>query len=508
MEVSLERQARLIAPPEFQLPDLHGVAEDIVAAAPTRQRFEAVYYDTVDLRLARFGVTLHHRTGVDGLKWTLTLPEGAAGRVGRELAFGGRPNKVPAEARDLVRAYTRSQPLKALASLQADRTLVSLRDASGRPVADIVHVSASLNDGNGPVGQFREVAVEVHTGGCEGAALLQGTVARLVDSGCQADPPGDGLIRALGPRAQAPPDVVVSDVDPDATAGQLVRHAIARSVAQMVRHDAGVRLGEDPEEVHQFRVATRRLRSDLRTFRPVLDPKWVSRLRRELAWLGAQVGPVRDTDVLAERLQAQAQALPAGDAPAVAALLEHLASQDAEARAVMLEALRSPRYDALLDTLVAAANQPHLTTEPGREDRPAVEVIAQLVRRPWQRLARNVHALSEDPSDEELHVVRILAKRCRYAAEAATPVAGRPAARLAKAVAGVQTVLGDHQDATIAEAWLRRAAAATPDTAIAAGQLIALQRQERTRLRAAWPATWEVASEPKLRTWLEPPLTM
>ena len=168
----------------------------------------------------------------------------------------------------------------------------------------------------------------------------------------------------------------------------------------------------------------------------------------------------------------------------------------------MLEALRSPRYDALLDTLVAAADQPRFASKPSQADRPATQVIAQLVRRPWQRLARDVHALGEDPSDEELHVVRILAKRCRYAAEAATPVAGRPAARLAKAMAEVQTVLGDHQDATLAEAWLRGAATATPATAIAAGQLIALQRPERARLRAAWPATWKAASEPKLRTWL------
>ena len=506
--MNLEREARLIAPPQFQLPDLNGVAEDTVAAAPTRQRFEAVYYDTVDLRLARFGVTLHHRTGEDGLKWTLTLAEGAAGRVGRELVFGGRPNKVPTEARDLVRAYTRSQPLKALARLHVDRALVILRDASGRPVADIVDVTASLKDGKRTGGQFREMAVEVHVSGGGGAALLRATVARLVGSGCRADPPVAGVIRALDPRAHAPPDVVISDIRPDATAGQLVRHVVARSVTQMVRHDAGVRLGEHPEDVHQFRVATRRLRSDLRTFGPVLDPKWVSRLRRELAWLGAKVGVVRDTDVLAQRLQAQAQALPEEDAPAVVALLEHLARQDVEARAVMLEALRSPRYDALLDTLVAAAGQPSFASEPRQADRPATQVIAQLVQRPWQRLARDVEALSEDPSDEELHVVRILAKRCRYAAEAAAPVAGRPAARLAAAIAGVQTVLGDHQDATLAEAWLREAATATSDTAIAAGQLIALQRQARTRLRAAWPPTWKAASAPKLRTWLQPPLAM
>jgi CHAD domain-containing protein len=84
---------------------------------------------------------------------------------------------------------------------------------------------------------------------------------------------------------------------------QLVRHALAGSVAQIVRHDAGVRLGGDAEHVHQFRVATRQLRSDLRTFAPLLEDGWGMGLRAELGWLAAQVGPVREIDVLAERLQ-------------------------------------------------------------------------------------------------------------------------------------------------------------------------------------------------------------
>ena len=266
-----------------------------------------------------------------------------------------------------------------------------------------------------------------------------------MDAGCRADPPLPKVIRALGPRAQAPPDVVLSDLDRGAAAGQLVRHAVERSVARLVGHDPGVRLGDDPEDVHQYRVATRRLRSDLRTFGALLQPEWVDRLRAELAWLGGVVGTVRDLDVLSLRLRTHTETLPDQDAPAAAVLLGRLTDQQRDARAVMLDAMRSSRYDALLDGLVAAANRPAFAGD-AKLDQPAQDLVAEFVRRPRRHLVRAVDALGEDPSDEELHAVRIAAKRCRYAAEAAVPVVGHPATRFAAAIADVQTVLRDHQD--------------------------------------------------------------
>ena len=120
------------------------------------------------------------------------------------------------------------------------------------------------------------------------------------------------MIRALGRRASGPPEVVIPQLRPDATVSALIRHATSRSLTQIMRHDPGVRLGEDPEDVHQFRVATRRLRSDLRTFAPLLDPKPVSELRDRLRLLGAKAGAARDTDVLTSRLRATADAAAAG----------------------------------------------------------------------------------------------------------------------------------------------------------------------------------------------------
>src|SRR4029077_9719881 len=112
-------------------------------------------------------------------------------------------------------------------------------------------------------------------------------------------------------------------------------------------------------------------------------------------------------------------------------------------------------------------------------DDPARDVLPALVRRPWRQLRRAVAELGEQPEDAALHQVRIRAKRGRYAAEAAIPVFGKAAERFADAVADLQGVLGDLNDAVVAEAWLREAAARAPAAQVlVVGELIARQRQK------------------------------
>jgi CHAD domain-containing protein len=117
-------------------------------------------------------------------------------------------------------------------------------------------------------------------------------------------------------------------------------------------------------------------------------------------------------------------------------------------------------------------------------------------------LKNAVDALGRNPSDAELHQIRILAKRSRYAADAVAPLVGPVASRFAAAVADVQTVLGDHHDTVMAEEWLHSAAKADESVKPVANQLIALERSRRRELRDQWPATWRAASAQKLRSWL------
>jgi len=503
--VSRERESKLIAPAAVYLPDLDGLVAGMSTVALDERHLDATYYDTARLDLARWGITLRHRSGESGPPWTLKLPEGQAlsALVRRELSFEGPPGTVPAAALDLIRAYVRSRPLIEVARLRTDRSPLEVRDGAGQPLAEIVDDRVTVYPGQQHTDEFREIEVEVLTPGRVGDRLLAAAVDRLVAAGCVAEPPVPKLVRALGPSALKPPELIVPPLERDIPLGQLVRHALARSVIQILHHDPGVRLGDDPEDVHQFRVGARRLRSDLRTFAPLLEPAPLQELRDELRWLGSVVGAVRDADVLAERLRGRAQALPEPDAPGVQALLSLLADQADAARMAMLSTLGSSRYVALVDALVTAANNPPIRPERADQaNRRAARAAARFVRRPWRRLTDAVAALGDDPSDMALHNVRILAKRCRYAAEAVVPVADRRAARFAAALADVQTVLGDHQDTVIAEAWLRDAAAAIPEGGIAAGELILLQRCQRATLRAQWPPTWRKASSKKLCSWI------
>jgi CHAD domain-containing protein len=245
---------------------------------------------------------------------------------------------------------------------------------------------------------------------------------------------------------------------------------------ELREREPGVRLGADPEELHKQRVATRRLRSLLRSTRAQLaDPDRAQRLRDELRWLGRLLGEVRDRDVLIAYLVEELGTIE--EAGAFSAILELLDAEREEARKDVLAAFDSPRYRHL----VAELEWP-----PALRDG---ERLATAAAADYGRLRKAVKGLGREPKDEDLHRVRIRAKRARYAAEA---VGGE--SRFVARAKDVQDVLGEHQDAVVAEERIRELVAqvrGTGRTALAAGRLIERQRARRTAARAAWPKAWK-----------------
>lgn len=498
--MTVERERKLAGWAGFELPDLDGVADGVVAVPLGVQQLEATYYDTPDLRLARSGISVRFRTGEGAKgKWTVKLPEGERGPsiVRREIDVVASGRSIPESVASVVRAHVRSARLAPVGVLHTRRVKVELRTLAGGRLLEVADDEVSVLDGGRVAARFREVEVEVLEPA--GAPLLDRVVDALLAAGAAPADQVPKIVRALGPRATAPPDVDLVPVDETATLSDVVRAAIASGLVRLLQHDPGVRLGGDDEDVHQARVAARRLRSDLRTFRAFLDDARARPLRTELQWLGAELGHVRDADVLDERLRRQAARLPARDARAATALLRRLDGERAAAREVLLSALSSDRYVRLIDGLLAAVDDP-----PTSEDEVAArKVLPGIVRGPWKHLQKAVESLDPHPLDEALHEIRIRAKRARYAAEAAAPVLGKPAVRFAKAAAGVQTVLGDLQDAVVAEEWLRRAAAKSPaGQAMVAGELIAAQRDAMEHARRDWPQAWDPLAGKKLRAWL------
>ena len=501
----LEREVKLGAGPGFHLPDLAGVAEGIAVAPPETLRLETVYYDTPDLRLARWGVSLRRRAG-EG--WTLKLSPSKSGSILErdELTFEGSGKKPPEAALELVRAYVRRSELVPVARLSTVRRRVRLVDASGARVAEVVDDEVSVRDGRRVAARFREIEVEVagDAGRAQGAPRTDGEgifaplIARLRGAGAGAPDPTPKHIRALGPRAVEPAEVAPETINAGAPARDVIRGTLAESVASLLHNDPLVRTGRDPEAVHQARVATRKLRSNLRTFGPLLDPEWTEPLRSELGWLAFGLGAVRDREVLLERLRKRAESLPASDQRSAAALL-HLLEVEIEGLRKRLGAdLDSQRYIDLLEQLVAAAHTPATLPD---ADQPATGLLPALATTPWRRLRSAVRQLPETPTDPELHRIRILAKRARYAAEAVAPVAGPGASGFARAAAKLQTVLGEHQDSVTAQAWLR-AAKVTGRRASVAGELIALEHIAASEARAQWPKAWGALERKRLRDWM------
>jgi CHAD domain-containing protein len=274
----------------------------------------------------------------------------------------------------------------------------------------------------------------------------------------------------------------------------LLRAMLAHQYAEILRHDPGVRLAQEPEDLHRMRVAVRRTRAVLRAARPAVDRDWSEPLRAELKWLGGMLGPRRDLDVLLDRLRQQIAELDEPERSAAAPLVSSLEGERDRAQSEVAGALASDRYAGLLDRLEEGSRSLEVTGELS---------LRKLATREFKRLRKRMKALGTNPSDEELHRARILGKRARYAAELAEPEAGKKARRFVARARAFQDVLGSHQDAIVAEARLRELLREAGETgaAFAAGRLVERERLRRRDARRALPKAWRKLEGRGLRAW-------
>jgi CHAD domain-containing protein len=310
-----------------------------------------------------------------------------------------------------------------------------------------------------------------------------------------------------------------------ATVGDVLLGYLEVQVSALKAYDPMVRTDE-PDAVHQMRVTTRRLRSTLQSFPELFSKAQAGELIPELRWLGEELGTARDAEVLAARFDERLAGLPAElvVGPVAARVRSHFARIGADARAAMREALDSPRYFVLLDSVDLLLEE---LPDEDNAARPARAVLPRSVRRTYKRTRRRIkHAFSLSPgqpadaahaadaahtsdaahtADAALHEARKAAKRARYAAEAVAPAFGKQARRFAKRMKKVQSVLGDHQDAVIARAAARElgmTAQHEGENAFSYGVICAREDQEAMRLSREARRAWRSASRPRVRRWL------
>src|SRR5215470_4742186 len=306
---------------------------------------------------------------------------------------------------------------------------------------------------------------------------------------------------------EAPQETALPGLTPRSPAAEVIMAYARAQVRALVSYDPLVRR-DAPDAVHQMRIATRRLRSLLRSFGHVLRRGELESLGGELKWLGDALGTARDVEVLDGHLRGALAEMPPELVlgPAAARVRVHFAPVEARARSAVLEALDSERYLALLDGLDRLLADPPLTAEAGQ---PAARLLPPAIRRARRRLRRRLRRARGMPTgpdrDAALHEARKAAKHARYSAEAVSPAFGKPARRFAKRVRKVQSALGEHHDGVVARAATRDLgveAHLAGENAFSFGVLYEQDACRARDLEARARDAWKQAALPRYSAWL------
>jgi len=485
-----------------ELPVLESLPEVDRVGPPEEEALDAVYFDTAGLVLASRGITLRRRTGGHDDGWHLKLPVAVGERREFSVRLGKNPESVPRRLRRLVQVHTRDQDLIPVARLTTLRTTQRLFASDGTALADFSDDRVDSQTMLEPPAHtsWREWEIELIDGP---RRLLKGADALLAGTGHHPSPLPSKLARGLGeqyPTGNEP--APGPEPDPEGPASAVLLSYLGKQVEALKKHDPGIRENA-PDAVHQLRVAARRMRSALATFRKLADPDVTGSLRSELKWLAGTVGETRDNEVMRARLLDLIGAEPPDLLLGQVArqVEEHFDAAAHGARAKGLAALKSARYFRLLDSLDAFLAEPPLTETAGKDTQ---QTVGRLVSKQRKRLKKHVRALhveSDGPAaDAALHEVRKSAKRLRYAAEAAAPVFGKRATTLARAAEEIQEVLGDHQDSVVTRALLRELAAThRGKSAFTYGRLHALEQQAGDESREKFFEGWNSSPPGPLR---------
>lgn len=454
LEVEVETELKFDAPRRWSMPRLDRVAGIAAVEAPQRLTQTATYLDTLDLDLLRGRHTLRRRTGGTDAGWHLKTPGDGAGRVEHRLPLG-RVSIVPSELRDLVADLVGDSALVPVAQLRTRRTRRAVTDEAGAVLVLVEEdaVEATTYVDGERVHRWREVEVELVHGT---PSDLETVSAALVASGLVASPHPSKLGRALDEPLSRP----VPGKDDDRSAGAVVLHYLSAQVG--VLQGSENRLREDAKSaVHKARVATRRLRSTLRTYRALLDRVETDPLREEITWLTGVLGEPRDGEVQLARIGGLLDSLEPDlvvDGADVT-IRETLEAEHAQAHARMVAVLDSSRYERLMADLTDLLLRPPFLPDASR---PATEVLPGLVTKASRAVvtqAKRAAAMPEGPErDEAVHDIRKLAKAARYAAEAAGRSAGSSAKDVVGAFTDLQEALGDHQDSVVSRGVVMRLA--------------------------------------------------
>lgn len=407
----------------FVVPPLEGMLPSGGRVETRSEHLRSDYFDTADHALLRAEMTLRRRTGSTDSGWQLKIPRAPFREEIRAASSGDDvAGEVPDELSRLLLGVSGGQQLTRIASVVTERSVTRLLDAQGTYLAEIdddtVHASAGSA---AAVSSWREVEIEL---GDDEVELIYALGKRLRKAGAKQSTSSSKLARALpspGPRTGS--GTAKPARRSKQRAGDVVDAYIGEQHRVLLAGDLALRRGDD-SVIHTTRVATGRLRSTLRVFGPLLQIDRTAALNSELRWYAAELGQVRDRQVLRRRLHKMITALDDGLllGPVQARVDTELAREQAEHWQRLQQNLSSDRYLALLADVASWVRQPPTTA---RADRPAA-TINKMVARADEHVTHTLRRANATGSVHALHSARKAAKRARYAAEAAQPASAAP----------------------------------------------------------------------------------
>jgi CHAD domain-containing protein len=414
-----------------------------------------------------------------------------SGDTGSDDPPSGVVERLAGPLAERVHALAGPRPLRPILDLRTRRRQSTIT-REGRVVGELAIDVTTVPAPDDATASVRLYRVEVEVAAGASVADLEPLAHALLESGGLAltdRSKFEAGLRARGVLPGAMPDVGSVEVDASMTTGAVALAALRRDFRELMAHEPGTRLGEDAEALHEMRVATRRLRATMKLFADAL-PARARAYRATVAWLAEALGAVRDVDVQLERLKAWCREMAPRDAEALEAIAGLLRRRRIAARRGLLRALDCPRYDRFVTGFIRLLQDP--SAERGYARQPTLATAPDLVRRRMRKVRKTGDDLVASSPATAYHQLRIRGKQLRYALEVYADIYGKPMRRQLDAVVTLHKLLGKHQDAEVAVAYLRELCARRgrrlrPDAIFVIGKIAERYEREAEKLRRRFP---------------------
>jgi CHAD domain-containing protein len=454
----------------------HGTIDGLVLEPRSTLQIFDTYLDTDDWRIHRAGFALRIRSESGKSEATLKSLHSAGAEVAdrREVSEtlanaeseSIRQSVGPVGTR--VHAVSGAHALLPLFEVRTSRQRFAIRrEDEAQQLGEIALDETVISRPHGePQTSMQRVEVECLTGVHEPLQTLVNTLRSDCALEAASDTKYSQGLKSVGLAPGTAPEFSPTVVESSMPMADVALANLRRYLSAWHLHEPGARLGDNPEELHDLRLAGRRLEAILRQFRSSLPAAFL-RIRPTLKKVLRALGDARDLDVALSELETFRHELPESDQENAEPLKQYLVSERTRARARMLSVLDSVSVQKNLQKLTLLLAAPSAASQQSSATATAMPTLAlngapDMIRRRYRKVRKDADLLRLNSSAEAYHEVRGRVKKLRYALESVAVIYGKPADEMLRALRRWQEKLGVQQDAAVAGRRLQTLASAPP----------------------------------------------